>query len=390
MENYSFKVKPMVEYYDTFQGWLADQLNLDGSLILTIRPLKELLEGSLQDSSVTIVLYESYFAGEPDTKGLNKLTAMLAELSKGQEITKIIGIGGGSVLDCCKLLTDREISLKLKDIFSTKGEKFHKERELILLPTTCGTGSEMTNISIFYNNELETKQGLAFDSLFADKAVLIPELLENLPLKPLLLSAIDSLIHAIEAYLSPKANNFTQTLSSQAIRSILQQFSIIANKLTLFEEINIINDENIIKSLMEASAMSGVAFGNAGVGAVHAISYPLGGKYHVAHGEANYLFLCEVLRVYFIKKMDSKGETLLIHLKSVLAGEETTAEEIIGSLEKLLDKLCEKKGLAGYGMKANECQLFARSVVENQQRLLANNYAEISEQEIESIYRKLL
>ena len=166
-----------------------------------------------------------------------------------------------------------------------------KEKELILVPTTCGTGSEVTNISILELTTIHTKKGLAQEALFADEAVLIPELLKELPFRFFATSSIDAFIHSVESYLSPKASAFSKMYSRQAMKLILEAYQIIAK-----------DGEEAIKPLLGdlllASTYAGIAFGNAGCAAVHAMSYPLGAARHVPHGEANYAMFAGVFETY--------------------------------------------------------------------------------------------
>ena len=175
-----------------------------------------------------------------------------------------------------------------------------KARRLIIIPTTCGTGSEVTNISILNRTRLGTKQGLVSPAMFADHAVLIPEFLQSLPYSVFATSSIDALIHAVESYLSPSATPYTEMYSLQAMQDILRGYCQIAER----------GQHARFQSSAEylrASNYAGIAFSNSGCAAVHAMSYALGGKYHVAHGESNYQFFTDVLRKYQEKKPDGKS-----------------------------------------------------------------------------------
>ena len=144
-----------------------------------------------------------------------------------------------------------------------------KRRELVLIPTTCGTGSEVTNISILNRTRLGTKMGLVGPAMYADAAVLIPQLLEGLPFGVFATSSIDALVHAVESSLSPKATPYTKLFGYKAIEMLIRGYQTIARegreaRLPLLEDFLI------------ASNYAGFAFGTAGCAAVHAMSYPLG------------------------------------------------------------------------------------------------------------------
>lgn len=144
--------------------------------------------------------------------------------------------------------------------------------------------------------------------------------------------------------------------------------------------------KHIIDQFVLASSYAGIAFGNAGVGAVHAMSYPLGGTYHVPHGEANYQFLVAVFEKYQQKKPEGKIRELNNILSQVLA---VPADSVYEALSDVLERLIVRKPLKAYGMKEAEIETFADSVITGQQRLLANNYVELTRKEIRDIYKFL-
>ncbi len=319
------------------------------------------------------VMQEKYGLGEPSDEMMNQILADV----KGVAFDRVIAVGGGTVIDISKLF----VLGGLTDVMDAFDHKIPlvKEKKLIIIPTTCGTGSEVTNISIAEIKSRHTKMGLADDTIVADDAVIIPELLRGLPFKFYACSAIDALIHAVEAYVSPKANPYTRIFSEAAWEIILDVFQNIAKHGPeyRFEKMG---------EMIMASNFAGIAFGNAGVGAVHALSYPLGGNYHVPHGEANYQFFTEVFKVYQEKNPYGSIVEVNWKLARIL---NCQPEEVYPKLDELLGVLIAKQPLHAYGMKEEEVKGFAESVMQTQQRLLANNYVPLSVSEIEAIYRKL-
>ena len=254
-----------------------------------------------------------------------------------------------------------------------------KDKELVLVPTTCGTGSEVTNIAILELKSRHTKLGLAVDEMYADSAVLVPELLKGLPFKFFATSSIDALIHALESSLSPKATSYTEMFGYQAIEMILNGYKEIAK-----------NGEDaripLLKDFLLASNYAGIAFGNAGCAAVHAMSYPLGGTYHVPHGEANYCLLIGVFKAYMEIDPNGKIRKMNRFIADILGcGEDVVYDE----LEKLLNKIIQCKPLHEYGVKEEELETFTDNVMEKQGRLMANNYVELSRDKVYEIYKKL-
>ena len=326
------------------------------------------------------ILQDNYGSGEPSDEMMNNI---LKEV-KGKTYSRVIGIGGGTVIDIAKLFVLKGLD-NVTDAFERK-IPIVKEKRLVIVPTTCGTGSEVTNISIAEIKSKHTKIGLADNAILPDDAVLIPELLKGLPFKFYAYSAIDALIHAMESYLSPKANTHTQLFSERAIEMILNVFMGIAEH---GEDYRL----DHLEETLTASNFAGIAFGNAGVGAVHALSYPLGGGYHVPHGEANYQFLTEVFKVYYEKNPNGNicklNEILAHNLNIDNKSLKSNPSIVYNKLEELLSKLVPKNPLRHYGMKPAEIDDFPVSVLKTQQRLLANNYVPLDKEEIRKIYQAL-
>ncbi len=320
-----------------------------------------------------VIFQEKYGIGEPTD---DMVDAMYKDIKKRAK--RIIAIGGGTVIDIAKVLVLKKCSPVI-DLFDGK-TPIEKERELVLVPTTCGTGSEVTNIAILALNSRGTKKGLALDEMYANDAVLIPELLERLPFKFFATSSIDALIHGIESCLSPKASTTTKMFSYRAIEMILKGYIEIRNK---GREARI----PLLGEFLTASNYAGVAFANAGCAAIHALSYPLGATYHVPHGESNYAMFTGVMKNYMKIKKDGEIAILNSFMANIL---ECEIENVYESLEQLLDRIIPRKPLHEYGMCEEDISKFTDSVIENQGRLMINNFVEIDKDIISKIYRELL
>jgi 4-hydroxybutyrate dehydrogenase len=320
-----------------------------------------------------VIFFRKYGNGEPSDE---MVEAMYKDI-KHIHYKRIIAIGGGSLLDVSKLFALKN-KLPIVDLFDHKLE-FIKDKELILIPTTCGTGSEVTNISILNLKSRNTKLGLAVDELYADFAILIPELLEGLPFEFFATSSIDALIHAIESWVSPKSTSYTEMFSFNAIEIILKGYQEIV-KNGPKARIPLLN------SFLLASNYAGIAFGNAGCGAVHAMSYPLGAYYHVPHGEANYQMFIGVFKTYQRLKPNGKITKLNAALAQILNCKET---EVYVKMEELLNTIIPQKPLRQYGVKEKELKEFTENVMTKQGRLMANNYVELTEETVYEIYKSL-
>ncbi|MCB2296114.1 4-hydroxybutyrate dehydrogenase [Clostridium algoriphilum] len=368
-----FSIKSQIHKFDTAKDF-AETFNIgEGDFVLSNEFIYNPFFGSL-NLKAEILFLEKYGVGEPSDEIIDAVFANI----KGKTFKRIFAVGGGSVIDIAKLLVIKGENTAL-DLFEKK-VPFIKDKELILVPTTAGTGSEVTNISIAEIKSKHTKMGLSTDELYADHAVLIPELVKGLPYKFFVPSSIDALIHAIESYVSPKSNPYTEIFSVKAMELILKGYIQIIEKGEEYRK-------EIIDEFVIGSNYAGIAFANTGVGAVHALSYPLGGTYHVPHGEANYQMFVEVFKTYNKKKPEGKIKDIKKILADIL--NVSANEDVFNSLEKVLEKLLAKKPLKDYGMKVEEIESFTDSVIEGQQRLLNNNYVPLSREEIRDIYKTL-
>lgn len=366
------RLMPTIYSYKTCKEF-SEALNIGKEdLIITNEYIYGPMFGSLNID--TNVLYqEKYGTGEPSDE---MVEAIYSDIEKTPH-KRIIAIGGGTIIDIAKLFALENVTPVL-DLFDRKLE-IAKAKELILVPTTCGTGSEVTNISILELKSRKTKLGLAVDEMYADAAVMIPELLKGLPFKFFATSSIDALIHAVESSVSPKASVYTEMFSYGAIEMILNGYKKIAA-----------NGEDARFELLEdfliASNYAGIAFGNAGCAAVHAMSYPLGARYHVPHGEANYAIFTEVFKAYIAKQPVGKIQKLNKFIADLL---ECDVENVYDELENLLNHILPKKALSEYGVTEENLVEFTDNVMEKQGRLMANNYVELLKDDVYGIYKRL-
>ena len=368
-------IRPTIHKFDTAKEF-AEGFSLGkGDLILTNQYIYEPYFGSL-GLSCDVIYQEKYGSGEPSD---DMAEAIYADIyAPGKEAPKrIIAIGGGTILDLAKLYALKQTS-PILDLYDGR-IPVEKDKKLILVPTTCGTGSEMTNISILALNSRGTKKGLANDQMYADDAVLIPQLLEGLPDYVFSTSSIDALIHAIESSLSPKGNVYTKMFGYRAIEMIINGYKVIRDQ-------GMEARKPLLADFMLASNYAGIAFGNAGCAAVHALSYPLGATYHVAHGESNYAMFTGVMKNYMELKTVGEIAVLYRFLADLL---ECPVRYVYEELEKLLNVLIPKKALHEYGVTEAQLSEFADSVMENQGRLMANNFVPLDRERVYKIYREL-
>lgn len=370
-----FQVVPKISILDTVKEFI-EKFSLSPEDLVIASP--SIWNRYFQEAQAgQVILIRKYGSGEPTDE-------MVEAISK--DVTKpykrVVAIGGGTVIDAAKLFCLGKF-MPVGDLFDHIFPAV-KKVPLVIVPTTCGTGSEMTNISILEFKSRHTKFGLADDALYADDAVLVSQLLESLPFSVFAASSIDALVHSLESYLSPKATELSETLSFQAARMILTAYKKI-------KEAGEEKKREVIEAeagkVLTASAMAGIAFGNAGCGTVHAMSYPLGAVYHVPHGEANYAVFAGVFKTYMKYLPEGKIKILNEGLAEILDCEKA---DVYMKIEELLNEnILRKKSLKEYGLSRAELSEFAHSVIANQQRLLENGYIPMTEEQILSIYESL-
>lgn len=366
-------IKPEIHRFRTCKDFAKDFNIGEGDLILTNEYIYQPCFGKL-NLKANLLYQEKYGVGEPTD-------IMVEEIIKAahqKSFKRIIAIGGGTVIDIAKIIAVSEVGMSMDEMFD-KMPSLGRCAELIIVPTTCGTGSEVTNIAIVNRTRKGTKMGLVAPSMYADSAVLVPELLEGLPFGVFATSSIDALVHAVESALSPKATAYTKLFSYKAIEMIIGGYQKIAH-----------DGEEVLKTLMEdfliASNYAGCAFGTAGCAAVHATSYPLGGTYHVPHGESNYAMFTGVLKKYMEIKQDGEIAVLNSFLGRLLGCEES---EVYDELEKLLNYILPKKALHEYGVKKEDIPIFAESVMKEQTRLMNNNFVPLDYGQVLAVYKSL-
>jgi 4-hydroxybutyrate dehydrogenase len=367
-----FRVMPTIHQIDTCKEFVEEFRIGEGDLILTNPSYYDSYFGSLIKGA-TVIYVRNYGTGEPTDLMVEAIWQDIKTLS----FRRVIAIGGGAIIDISKLLVQETVSPVL-DLYDKKLET-KKVKELVIVPTTCGTGSEVTGVSVIELTQRRTKLGLQSDEEYADYAVLIPELLNSLPFPAFATSSIDALIHGAESFLSPKAGAFTELFSKEAIRLIIKGYQRIARE----------GEEGrlpIMGEFLLASTYAGIAFGNAGCGAVHAMSLPFGGAYHVPHGEANYALFLGVFKTYQRLKPVGKIQIFNRLLAECLGCAE---DEVYKELEKLLDIIMKRKPLSAYGVKREDLIAFTENVMTKQGRLTANNYTQMDADTVLKIYTVL-
>ncbi len=327
----------------------------------------------IEPLSVPTVTYTN-IAGEPTFQLLQEAVRTL----DAEECDLIIGIGGGSALDVAKATA----ALCGKDHLSPylSGAKTIESRTVkcILLPTTSGTGSEVTMNAIFGDEEQQVKRGLVSPMFLPDVAIIDPELTISCPPRVTAASGVDAFTHAIESYIAIKATPLTKVYSEKAMKLFTSNITrAVHNGRDLDARIG----------MSWVSSLAGVALANAGVGAVHALAYPLGGRFHIEHGIANALlmpFVFEVIGKTCTEEMIDVAAFL--HLGDFKSRPHDALNAVVDYLYQLLDDLDLPTSLSELGIDEASLPMLAEQASKID-RLLSNTPYKLNEQKILKIYQ---
>jgi 4-hydroxybutyrate dehydrogenase len=365
------RIKPEVLYFENFPEFADQALIGEDDLIITNRYIYD-ADMEQVPLSCHIMFQEDYGYGPLSDVMLESICQAVPA-----GIRRVIGVGGGTVLDISKLVSLKQCT-PARDLYDGR-IKVVRDKALVLIPTTCGTGSEVTDVAVMSFAGQNNKLGLVADGLYADQAVLIPHLLATLPFNVFATTSLDALIHAVEAALSPDADCTIKMFAYKAIEMILSGYLVL-------KEEGAEKRHDLSASFLRASMYAGVASTNAGCGPIHALSYPLGAKYHVPHGEANYVLFMAVMRLYAGKK----NEGALVELNQFLAKVlHCTEADVYAVLEELLGLVMEKKSLDRYGVRESDLQNFTDTVMTSQARLMSNAFVLLDRDDVYGLYNEL-
>jgi len=304
------------------------------------------------------------------------------EIGKKFNATGVIGFGGGSSMDVAKLvaliLGSNEDLEAAWGVENAKGPRL----PLILVPTTAGTGSEVSPVAIITIEE-EEKKGVSSSIILPDLAILDPDLTLGLPAGTTASTGIDAMVHAIEGYASTSKNN----------NPISKMLAIEALKLLGGSIETAVSDGSNVEArgnMLIGAMLAGKTFANSPVAAVHALAYPLGGTFHVSHGLSNSLVLPYVLR---FNSIDAKAAKDYAELAPYVfpdlntdRGAQAVSAEFIDRMEELSKRLGLPQKLREVDIPKNACEKMARDAMK-QTRLLVNNPREVKEADAFNIYQ---
>lgn len=298
---------------------------------------------------------------------------------RGSKADFIIAVGGGSVMDIAKLASILDTDAYTVYDLLEHPELGKKTTRTLMIPTTAGTGAEATPNAIVTVPEKALKVGIVNTAMIADTVILDAEMIRNLPRPVAAATGIDALAHAIECYTSNKANPFSDMFALEAFRLIERNLEAACD-----------GDMEAKKQMLIASFFAGVAITASGTTGVHALSYPLGGRYHIAHGISNAIMLMPVMRFnepavrpLFAKVYDAVASMGGQHT------EEDKSRWVLHRMEALVQNVGIPSTLAPYGVSRDDLEDLVTAGMDVK-RLLNNNMREITAADARALYLEVL
>ena len=345
--------------------------------MLTAPPIIPLIEptlSQLKENGVSVEVFQNILA-EPSLNDFNAILRLAREFGADS----VVGIGGGSVLDVAKLVAAFTDSDQLaEDCFGTG---FIKKKGLWLacLPTTAGTGSEVSPNAILLDERDKLKKGIVSEYLLADAAYVDPKLTMTVPSKVTADTGMDALIHCIEAYTNKFAHPAADIYALQGIRLIA------ANLLRAVKDGN---DVEAREALALGSLYGGLVLGPVNTAAVHALSYPLGGEFHIPHGLSNAILLPSVMKFNRSANLKKYAEVAIACGAPQGKDDDETAQNGVDFIYELSKAVGIPQKLSELNIPQSAVDRMAKAAMEVQ-RLLKNNPREVTEQDAKDIYNSL-
>ena len=340
----------------------------------------ELPLSKIKESGCEYVIFDD-LAAEPTYEQAQKAVDAFKE--SGADF--IVAVGGGSVIDTAKLA-----SVLATDEYGVKElldnpQMAKKCVKTLMIPTTAGTGAEATPNAIVAVPEKELKVGIVNDNMIADYVILDAVIIKELPRKIAASTGVDALCHAVECFTSNKKNPFSDIFALQAFEMIMKNIEKACDDPEALKEKN---------NMLVASFYAGAAITASGTTAVHALSYPLGGRYHIPHGVSNAILLAPVMRFnepvcrgLFAEAYDrlAAGESFATEAKS----EEEKSAWVVNRMEEIVEHLNIPKSLKEFGIGSEDLDELVEAGM-GVQRLLVNNMRTVTAEDAKKIYLEII
>lgn len=361
-----------------FAQFVADfrKLNYKRLFVLTISELSEFVTDRLSALKGKNIIFEvnTEIKAEPSFEDFNAVLKNARDF----KADSIVGIGGGSVLDTAKLIAafvDNRVELRE---FISDNSKLTRNIFLVCLPTTSGTGSEMSPNAIFFDPDSDLKIGVISPALLPDASYIDPELTVGVPSSVTASTGLDALTHCIEAYVNKFAHPVIDLLALEGIALIGK------NLKDAFR-----NGKNLAarEKVALGSVYGGMCLGPVNTGAVHALAYPLGSTYKIAHGVSNALLLPHVMEYNLKEAVGKYAKVARAFGVGMNLSDEEAAREGIRFIRDMIRDFSIPARLSDLNISESEIEKMAESALKIQ-RLLKNNVRPVLLDDAIDIYRK--
>ncbi|MBI4895173.1 MAG: iron-containing alcohol dehydrogenase [Candidatus Aenigmarchaeota archaeon] len=384
-DNYSYKVRLNVRFGFGICRNIGEYLKKSGLNnvgfiidrgVFSSEPVKAMIKSAQDHCSVNKV-YECSLV-EPTYDELDAIT----EEFRNQKFDVIIGVGGGSIMDTakgvCALITNPGKGIQYRGFDLLKNNPIH----MIAVPTTAGTGSEVTPNAVFTDSNEQRKLGINGDKMFAYMSFLDPELTMTCPKRPTVSSGMDAIVHTLESFGSIAATPFSRMYSREAFRLLFNSLPKLVDNM---------NDKDLRSKMLLGSHYAGIALFNASAGPSGALSYPLGVLFKVPHGIAGAVFLPKVLRKNV--EMGYYGYSELYDLidgANMSLSEKEKAFAFCDALDTLCNKVEIPDKLTVFGVTENDIDILHKQTVTGLKAAIDHNPVKFEDKHIREILENMI
>ncbi|WP_299221108.1 iron-containing alcohol dehydrogenase [uncultured Psychrobacter sp.] len=364
-------------------GTLAKQYRATSAIIVTDTGISnlgyvEIAQQSLEEAGINVVVFDSVIADPPIEIVNNAI-----KTARDSNCDLVIGLGGGSSIDTAKIVALHPNSFEsINDILDQDVSEFDR-LPLFAIPTTAGTGAESTFVSVITAQD-GSKKAIYTPNILPDVAILDATLTLKLPRHITAATALDAMVHCVEAYTSrTKKNPISDALAVKGLQMLWSNFEQVMNQG---------DDIEARSNMLLGSTLAGIAFVNSSVAAVHGLSYPLSINFHVPHGHANALVMCGVFSFNLSTAAPLYAELAHAVMPSQTAGltDLDAASLFIAELRKFLETSGLKYRLSELNITKQDIPVLADIVTNTYARLIATNPKDMSLEEVTNIYKEIL
>ena len=365
------------------------KMGLRRLFVLTAPPIRPLIEGTLDELKAAGIAVEVFqdIVAEPTVNDFKRIL----ELARQFQADSVAGIGGGSVLDVTKLVAAFiDSDQQVEDCFGT-GFIRRKGLWFACLPTTAGTGSEVSPNAILLDERDHLKKGIVSPFLIADVAYVDPKLTWTVPAKVTADTGMDALTHCIEAYTNKFAHPSVDIYALQGIRLIAANLERAVTLARDNKPADLSDNPAYVEAreaLAFGSLYGGLCLGPVNTAAVHALSYPLGGEFHIPHGLSNAILLPSVMKFNMPSNVKRHAEVAIALGCEPGKNDEETAQRGVDYIYRLAAAVGIPDKLTALGIPQTAVDGMAKAAMQVQ-RLLKNNPREVTEQDARDIYNSL-